>query len=583
MTPERWKAIDRIFSTAAALPPAKRPEYLEEACRDNPTLRQEVESLLAEHNRPGPFLGVYSSVGDKILAHYQVLERIGEGGMGLVYKALDTTLHRVVAIKVLPPWLMGDTHSRQRLLEEARSASALNHPNVVTVHAIAEHNGIDFIVMEYVTGPTLYDLIPSRGLPVERALNFARQIGSALSAAHAAGIVHGDLKPRNIIVTDNDHLKLVDFGVARRIGESMPKFEFVTKEYAAPEQHKGVLDVRSEVFTFGLILHAMLCGQHAFGPGTQDEIKAAIRTKEPNPPRPKVPTALAEIVKRCLEKAPERRFQSIREVVDALTEGSKAPVRRNHSRVVNLDQTISKEVARSLPQLRSEIRRIGYQSLADSRRAFADIARQLEKTRSAAVRQAVISAMRDLIVINPESDGGIVTSSSREVRKLALELINLATHDDLKSCFEEEDLQRLDLYGMDFAGKQLPSMNFSGSFLVEANFRESNLVHAEFAGAYIRNVNFAKANLSEADFTDADWFNALFLTQDQLAQVREDTLMDCPATVAEMHKYLEKHYALPFESWSGRVGDQLTATWNEYLQPGGLRHFVAAQRRRSSH
>ena len=583
MTPRQWKAIDRIFSAAAALDSSQRHVYLEKVCRNNATLRQEVESLLEEHDRTGPFLGVYSSVGDKKLGPYKVFGRIGEGGMGVVYKALDTTLNRVVAIKVPPHWLIGDPGWRQSLLEEAQRASALNHPNIVTVHAIAEHNGIDFIVMEYVEGRTLNRLIASRGLPVERALHYALQIGSALTAVHDAGIVHGDLKPRNVIVTDDDRAKLVDFGVARRYGESKPKHAFATKEYMAPESHKGVLDQRSEVFCFGLILYEMLCGQHAFGPGTPNQIQAAIRTRAPNPLRPKVPAAMAPIVKRCLEKSPKRRFQSIREVLASLTECSKLLIGRNPASTRDTKQPVPKESARLLPQVRSEIKRISYNSLAESHRAFATISRYLKKRASAAVRQMVISAMRDLIVSRPETDDGVVRRSNREVRKLALELIKLSKAGDLKSCFEEADLQHVDLYGMDFAGQQLLGMNFGGSFLVEADFQKSNLARACFAGASIRNVNFKKADLSEADFTDADWFNALGLTRSQLARVRPDTLRDCPATDAEMHAYLEKHYVLPFDSWSGRVHDQLTATWNEYLRPGGLRDFVAAQRRKSSH
>jgi hypothetical protein len=194
----------------------------------------------------------------------------------------------------------------------------------------------------------------------------------------------------------------------------------------------------------------------------------------------------------------------------------------------------------------------------------------------------VISAMRDLIVSNPEKDGGIVTGSSREIRKMALELIKLSKSGDLKDCFEVRDLQHLDLYGMNFAAQQLVGMNFSGSFLVEADFRESNLVECCFAGACIRNVKFNQANLSEVDFTDADWFNAFGLAQDQLARARQDTLTDCPATIAEMHAYLESHYVVPFESWTAQVRRQLTMTWTEYLSPGGLRDFLAGQRRRSS-
>ncbi len=224
-----------------------------------------------------------------------------------------------------------------------------------------------------------------------------------------------------------------------------------------------------------------------------------------------------------------------------------------------------------------------YQSLADSHRASATITRLLENTDSVAARRAVISAMRDLIVTTPDTDGNVLPRSVREVRKLALELMKFSKPGDLKACFEDGDLEHLDLYGMDFTSQELSGMSFRGSFLVEADLGRSNLAHTSFAGAYIRNAIFTNADLSGVDLTDADWFNALGLTQAQFARVRHDTVMDCPATVAEMHQYLEKHYALPFESWSGRVRDQLTATWNEYLKPGGLRDFVAAQRRRSSH
>ena len=129
------------------------------------------------------------------ISHYRIQERIGEGGMALVYKARDMQLARLVALKVLPPWAAGNAESRERLLTEARCASALNHPNIVTVHEIAQENGVDFIVMEYLSGKTLKDLIPAKGLPVFRVLNYALAVANALATAHSTGILHGDLKP----------------------------------------------------------------------------------------------------------------------------------------------------------------------------------------------------------------------------------------------------------------------------------------------------------------------------------------------------------------------------------------------------
>ena len=189
-----------------------------------------------------PLLGIYSSVGETVLGQYQVIEQIGHGGMGQVYKAQDLRLSRTVALKFLPPWKRGDPKDRERLTREAKYASTLNHPNIVTIHDIAECDGVNFIVMEYVSGETLDRVIPPGGMPPDQMLEYATQIADALSAAHRAGILHGDLKPRNIMVSDSGRVKLLDFGLAKELtswdkGALAAKAErFGTAIWLAPEQ-----------------------------------------------------------------------------------------------------------------------------------------------------------------------------------------------------------------------------------------------------------------------------------------------------------------------------------------------------------
>src|ERR1700758_4521347 len=151
----------------------------------------------------------------KTVAHYQILEKLGEGGMGVVYKARDTHLDRLVALKVLPPEKVADAERKRRFVQEAKSASALNHPNIITIYDIASDNGIDFIAMEYVPGKALNQLISRKGLPLGEALRYGVQIADALAAAHAAGIIHRDLKPGNVMVTESGLVKILDFGLAK--------------------------------------------------------------------------------------------------------------------------------------------------------------------------------------------------------------------------------------------------------------------------------------------------------------------------------------------------------------------------------
>ena len=220
----------------------------------------------------------------KTLGHYQITEKLGEGGMGIVYKARDTRLDRFVALKVLPPEKVSDPDRKRRFIQEAKAASALNHPSIITIHDIDQADGIDFIAMEYVGGKTLDQRIGHRGLRLNDTLKYAVQIADALAKAHSAGIVHRDLKPTNIMVNEDGVVKVLDFGLAKLTeqiqgdetastatfdGEGRPITEegviVGTVAYMSPEQAEGKkVDARSDIFSLGSVLYEMVTGQKAF-------------------------------------------------------------------------------------------------------------------------------------------------------------------------------------------------------------------------------------------------------------------------------------------------------------------------------
>jgi serine/threonine-protein kinase len=272
----------------------------------------------------------------RTISHYQVLEELGEGGMGVVYKARDTRLGRLVALKMLRPERVADAERKRRFIQEARAASALNHPNIITIHDIDTAGGRDFIAMEYVAGETLAGSISSGPIPLSDALRYAVQIADALEAAHAAGIIHRDLKPANIMVTREDRVKVLDFGLAK-LTERVPSeagglasAETVTAEgtiagtvaYMSPEQAEGKkLDGRSDIFAFGAVLYEMLSGRRAFQGDSGISVLAAVLRQEPAPLRD-APAGVASIVQRCLRKDPKDRFQSAKELKVALERAS---------------------------------------------------------------------------------------------------------------------------------------------------------------------------------------------------------------------------------------------------------------------
>jgi serine/threonine protein kinase/membrane-associated phospholipid phosphatase len=269
------------------------------------------------------------------LAGYEVLEKIGEGGMGRVYSARDVRLERKVALKVLSPEFLKDPDRRQRFEREAKVVAGLNHPNIITLFSVEEDQGLRFLTMELVLGQRLQDIIPRSGLELEVFFEIAVPLADALSAAHAQGITHRDLKPSNVMVTDSRRVKVLDFGLAKllgsgahRVGDStdaLTRSGFImgTIPYMSPEQvRERPIDHRSDIFSLGIVLYEMLAGERPFR-GKDLELVGAI-LRDPPPPldaiRPDLPPGLADIVTKCLEKDPAQRFQKADEVWQRLRE-----------------------------------------------------------------------------------------------------------------------------------------------------------------------------------------------------------------------------------------------------------------------
>ena len=267
---------------------------------------------------------------DETISHFRVIEKLGEGGMGIVYKAVDLRLDRPVALKFLPDKIAQDSQALERFRREARAASALNHPGICTIYDIGEHNGRAFIAMEFIDGETLRSHIRGKRLPLEETLKLGIQIAEALDAAHAEGIIHRDIKPANIFVTKRGQAKVLDFGLAKLVRKGVAKagadldaevpestsivgIISGTPSYMSPEQIRGDnLDPRTDIFALGLLLYEMATGRQAFGGGTGGMIIEAVLTRSPAPPRsinPEIPPRLEEIIDKAIHKDRDQRYQ----------------------------------------------------------------------------------------------------------------------------------------------------------------------------------------------------------------------------------------------------------------------------------
>jgi serine/threonine protein kinase len=261
----------------------------------------------------------------KTISHYKILAKIGEGGMGVVYKAGDTRLDRIVALKFLPAHLTANDTDKARFIQEAKAAAAINHPNVCTIYDIEEHDSQQFIVMEYVEGQTLRDKIKDERLKINDAIDYATQIADALKAAHAKDIIHRDIKSENIMVTSTGQVKVMDFGLAKLRGSvKLTKTSTTagTLSYSSPEQIQGKeADARSDIFSFGIVLYEMLTRQLPFKGEYESALIYSILDEEPEPvqnKRPDISSELQQVVNRTMQKDPDKRYQTITDVLTEL-------------------------------------------------------------------------------------------------------------------------------------------------------------------------------------------------------------------------------------------------------------------------
>ena len=350
-TPESMQQLEDLFHQAAGLAPQERADFMARVRDSNPALAVAVESLIAAHERPGSpidspaFEAAAELIEDtqpalvvgQVVGHYQIVSPLGKGGMGEVYLASDTKLDRKVALKLLAARFTNRKDLLRRFIQEAKAASSLNHPNIITIHEIGETNGVHFIATEFIEGHTLKQRMRSARLKLVDVLDVAIQVANALQAAHAAGLVHRDIKPENIMVRPDGYVKVLDFGLAKLTeksnksntansevdtmvgGHTKPGTVLGTVDYMSPEQARGqVLDQRTDIFSLGIVLYEMAAGRMPFAAATDVDTLVSILEKEPPPLdeyAPEVPAELQRIISRALRKDRDERYQTIKDVL----------------------------------------------------------------------------------------------------------------------------------------------------------------------------------------------------------------------------------------------------------------------------
>src|SRR6266566_2059369 len=349
MEPRRWGRITDIYHATIARPPEERASFLGEECHGDESLRKQVEAMVKSHERSGDFIEspafevapellIDEPTGDLIgqsIGHYRIESLLGMGGMGEVYLARDERLGRKVALKLLPEHLTADETQLSRFKNEARSASALNHPNILTVYEIGAEGNRQFIATEFIEGVTVRASLACGRINPHAALEIAVQVASALAAAHQAGVVHRDIKPENIMLRPDGYVKVLDFGIAKlteqRSGSDDRKVETTavlqtrqglvlgTAHYMSPEQARGQkVDARSDIWSLGVVLYEMMAGSPPFRGETPSDCIASILTKEPPPLSgvlSDVPLKLESILQKALRKNSDERYQTIKKML----------------------------------------------------------------------------------------------------------------------------------------------------------------------------------------------------------------------------------------------------------------------------
>lgn len=349
MDQERWRQIDTVLQAVLERPPAERTRFLDETCSGDESLRQEIEFLLSGETAlsmmDAPAFEVAAGLlsthipeleTGQLIGHYRILSFLGAGGMGEVYLAEDPNLDRRVAIKVLPSGYTPDGKQLYRFQQEARAASALNHPNIITIYEIGQFNGQHFIVSEFIEGETLRQCLSRERIPISNVLDISIQVASALSVAHEAGIIHRDIKPENVMLRSDGYIKVLDFGLAKSIEQQEPRENrraieepvttpgllMGTVKYMSPEQARGLnVDSRSDMFSLAVVLYEMVTGRAPFEGETTSDLIATLLKDDPPPLQyysPDAPDELQRITTKALRKDKEERYESLRSMLNDL-------------------------------------------------------------------------------------------------------------------------------------------------------------------------------------------------------------------------------------------------------------------------
>src|SRR5258708_7265397 len=310
MTPERWQQVEEVLQAALDCAPEERAAFFDQACAGDAELQIEASSLVCAYDAAADFIEEPAMaqdarviLGDQTLKNigreigpYKIMDELGSGGMGQVYLAQDARLDRLVALKILPAYFVSDETRLHRFQREARAASALNHPNILTIHEVGELEGLHFIATEFIDGRTIREMIAGDDLTLADVLDVGAQVASALSAAHAAGIAHRDIKPENVMRRADGIVKVLDFGIAKLLEQTPADMQSITRPqteigvvlgtagYMSPEQARGLtVDERTDIWSLGVLLYEMLAYRAPFAGATRMDTMVAILEREPAP------------------------------------------------------------------------------------------------------------------------------------------------------------------------------------------------------------------------------------------------------------------------------------------------------------
>lgn len=378
MNSDRWNRIEDLYYSALELDAGDRQTFIEQQSQGDDSLKDEVLSLLASADRQDSFMeepavplalevlrSQRTGLVGQTIARYRIVDVLGHGGMGEVYLAHDPSLNRKVALKLLPATIT-DNHLRVlRFQQEARAASAISHPNVAHIYEIGEANGVHYITMEYVKGATLRDLLKTKALDEAKALEIAKQVCVALAAAHKAGVIHRDIKPENIVVTDDGHVKVLDFGLAKLIEgvrdetesstlNTQPEMLMGTSQYMSPEQiRRQPVDHRTDLWSLGVVLFELVLHRRPFSGETTSEVVVAILEREPDNSvtSDRLSPELAAVLLKSLRKDPGDRYQSAEELLHALRQiaGTQNSVMAERPRTITVGERID-----TIPEVNEE-------------------------------------------------------------------------------------------------------------------------------------------------------------------------------------------------------------------------------------